>query len=50
MPVVIGVLIGAFLGTRVLFAARSKTLKILFAIVILLLAVEMIYNGTVNKL
>lgn len=45
MPVVAGVLIGAFIGTRILFAARTKTLKLLFAVVILLLAAEMIYNG-----
>jgi uncharacterized membrane protein YfcA len=45
MPVVAGVLIGAFAGTRILFAARTKTLKLLFAVVILLLAAEMIYNG-----
>jgi uncharacterized protein len=45
MPVVAGVLVGAFIGTKILFAAKTKTLKILFAIVILILAAEMIYNG-----
>jgi uncharacterized protein len=50
MPVVIGVLMGAFFGTRILFAAKTKTLKVLFAIVILLLAVEMIYNGVQHKM
>ena len=50
MPVVAGVLIGAFFGTRILFAAKTKTLKVLFAVVILLLAVEMIYNGIQHTL
>jgi uncharacterized protein len=50
MPVVVGVLMGAFFGTRILFAAKTKTLKVLFAIVILLLAAEMIYNGVQHKM
>lgn len=50
MPVVAGVLVGAFIGTKILFAAKTKTLKILFAIVILLLAAEMIYNGVQHKI
>jgi uncharacterized membrane protein YfcA len=50
MPVVAGVLIGAFFGTRILFAAKTKTLKILFAIVILFLAIEMIYNGIQHRM
>ena len=49
MPVVLGVLLGAFLGSRILFKARTETLKKLFAFVILLLAIEMIYNGAVHK-
>lgn len=50
MPVVIGVLLGAFIGTRILFKAKTKSLKILFAVVILLLALEMIYNGLTHKI
>ena len=50
MPVVAGVLAGAFIGTKILFAAKTKTLKVLFAVVILLLAVEMIYNGVLHKI
>jgi uncharacterized protein len=50
MPVVAGVLIGAFFGTRILFAAKTKTLKVLFAVVILLLAAEMIYNGIQHRM
>lgn len=50
MPVVLGVLLGAFIGTKILFAAKTKTLKILFAIVVLILAAEMIYNGLTHQL
>jgi uncharacterized membrane protein YfcA len=49
MPVMLGVLGGAFLGTKVLVRARVKTLKIVFGSVILLLAVEMIFNGITGK-
>lgn len=50
MPVVLGVLLGAFIGSKLLFKARTKVLKILFAIIIFFLAVEMIYNGITHKL
>jgi uncharacterized protein len=45
MPVMLGVLIGSLLGARVLMEAKSKTLRRVFAVVILVLALEMIYNG-----
>jgi uncharacterized protein len=45
MPVMLGVLGGAFVGSKLLGAAKTESLKILFALVILVLAVEMIYNG-----
>jgi uncharacterized membrane protein YfcA len=45
MPIVLGVLIGAFLGSKMLFAAKTGSLKKLFAIVVFALALEMIYNG-----
>src|SRR6201991_3269444 len=45
MPVMLGVLGGAFLGSRMLTKAKTANLKILFALVILVLAAEMIYNG-----
>jgi uncharacterized membrane protein YfcA len=50
MPVVLGVLIGAFIGSRFLFVVRTATLKLLFAFVILILAVEMIYNGATHNI
>ncbi|WP_407428670.1 sulfite exporter TauE/SafE family protein [Arcticibacter sp.] len=45
MPVVIGVLIGAFAGSKILLTADVKKLRLLFSIVIGFLALEMIYNG-----
>jgi uncharacterized membrane protein YfcA len=50
MPVMLGVLTGAFAGSRILTKARVSTLKRVFAIVVLLLAAEMIYNGVNHKL
>jgi len=49
MPVMLGVLCGAFLGTKVLARARVRTLRIIFGIVVLVLAVEMIVNGILGK-
>jgi len=50
MPVMLGVLGGALVGTRVLTKARTTSLKIVFAFVILVLAVEMIYNGIAHNI
>ena len=45
MPVMLGVLLGSFLGTRILVKAETKVLRLIFSLVILLLGVEMIYKG-----
>jgi uncharacterized protein len=50
MPVMLGVLIGALLGAKVLVNARVKTLRIVFGVVILALALEMILNGATGKI
>jgi uncharacterized membrane protein YfcA len=50
MPVMLGVLLGSFLGTRVLVAARTRILRIIFGLVILALAIEMIYKGLTGGL
>jgi hypothetical protein len=50
MPVMLGVLGGALVGTRVLTKARTPRLKIVFAVVILVLAGEMIYSGVTHKI
>jgi uncharacterized membrane protein YfcA len=49
MPVMLGVLAGAFLGSRILVQARVRTLRLVFGIVIFAMAVEMILNGIAGK-
>jgi uncharacterized protein len=50
MPVMLGVLVGSLGGARVLARARTRPLRIVFGLVILLLGVEMIYNGLTGRL
>jgi len=50
MPVMLGVLAGASLGARILTKATPKALRAVFAVVILALAVEMLYNGATGRL
>ena len=51
MPVVVGVLIGAFTGSKLLVnTASSKWLRWVFAAVISVLAVQMIYHGLTGKI
>jgi uncharacterized membrane protein YfcA len=45
MPVVLGVLCGSFLGARVLPGMKTSALRHVFAIVIAVLAIEMIFHG-----
>ena len=45
MPVMLGVLTGSMLGAPQLVGARTRVLRIVFAAVVGVLAVEMIYNG-----
>jgi len=49
MPVMLGVLAGAFLGSRVLVQAPVRILRIVFAAVILVLGIEMIVSGILGK-
>jgi uncharacterized membrane protein YfcA len=51
MPVMIGVLLGAVSGSKILVNAKSSTwLRWVFAIVIALIAIQMIYNGIAGKI
>jgi uncharacterized membrane protein YfcA len=50
MPVVLGVLSGALLGARLLSRTPSARLRTVFAVVILALAAEMIYNGATGRI
>jgi uncharacterized membrane protein YfcA len=50
MPVCIGVLTGATVGSKILVKSKPERLKVLFAVVIAFLAFQMIYNGLSGKL
>jgi len=51
MPVVIGVLLGAFTGSKILVNTTSSGwLRWVFAIVVCFLAIQMIYNGLIGKI
>jgi uncharacterized membrane protein YfcA len=50
MPVMLGVVIGSLVGARVLTHAKTHWLRIVFGVVIALMAVEMIYHGLSGKL
>jgi len=45
MPVVLGVLAGSMLGARILMKAETRILRVVFALVIVVLGVQMIYKG-----
>ena len=49
MPVMLGVLTGALVGAKLLVHMRVKTLRMLFGVVILALAIEMLVNGITGK-
>lgn len=48
-PVIIGVLAGAFTGSKLLMKIDVKKLKLIFSIAITLIALNMIYNGFNHK-
>lgn len=50
MPLMLGVLAGSLMGARVLTGARSRLLRLIFALVILGLGAEMIYSGITGRL
>jgi uncharacterized membrane protein YfcA len=50
MPVMLGVLAGAVLGSRILIRARVSVLRGIFRGVLLMLALEMIYNGWAGRI
>jgi uncharacterized membrane protein YfcA len=50
MPVMLGVLAGSLLGTRILVRAETKSLRLVFSVVILVLGLEMLYKGLWGKI
>jgi uncharacterized membrane protein YfcA len=49
-PVMLGVLAGSFAGARMLISIRVPVLRVVFALVIVALGVEMIYSGAMGGL
>ena len=50
MPVMLGVLIGATVGTRFLVRAQVSLLRVIFGIVVAVLAIQMVYHGLAGVL
>jgi hypothetical protein len=50
MPVMLGVLVGSLVGSRILVNAHVRTLRLVFSIVIVALGLEMIFNGLTGRL
>lgn len=50
MPIVVGVLVGAFFGSKILPKTNVRKLRILFSVVIFFLAISMVYNALTGKL
>lgn len=48
-PVLVGVVVGSFIGSKTLMVSKTKKLKTFFAIVITILSVYMMYNGIRNN-
>lgn len=50
MPVMLGVLAGSLIGTRILIKADTRILRLVFSIVIVILGLQMIYKGVTGSL
>jgi len=50
MPVVLGVLVGSLLGARLLAQVKTRSLRIVFSIVIVVLGIEMLYKGLAGRI
>ena len=50
MPVMVGVLIGSLVGAKILIRSQTKKIRLIFALVIMFLAIEMIYNGLAKNI
>jgi uncharacterized membrane protein YfcA len=50
MPVMLGVLLGSLAGSHILMAVRSNILRTVFRSIVVVLGLEMIYNGWTGRL
>lgn len=48
-PVMLGVLAGAFTGSKLLMRMNTRVLRLIFCVAITFVAIEMIYNGYLHK-
>jgi hypothetical protein len=46
----LGVLTGSLLGAQMLLKIKTRSVRSIFTVVILLLAVEMLYNGVAGRI
>ncbi len=50
MPVMLGVLAGSLLGSRIFIKAETKSLHLVFSIVVLVLGLQMLYKGIFGQI
>jgi uncharacterized membrane protein YfcA len=50
MPVMLGVVAGSFLGAKLLARAKTQWLRRIFAVVIVVMAIELIFNALTGRL
>jgi len=50
MPVMLGVLAGSLVGSRILIQAETKWLRLVFSLVIVVLGLEMLYKGLAGRI
>lgn len=50
MPVMIGALVGAFRGAKLLMRVPTKPPGVFFSLIVFIMAIEMIYSGLTEKL
>lgn len=48
-PVLIGVVLGSFIGSKTLMVSQTKKLKLVFGFVVTILSIYMMYNGVNNN-
>ena len=50
MPVILGVILGAVIGARFLMVARTELLRIIFSLIVLFLALQMIHSALTGRI
>lgn len=50
LPAIVGVLIGSIIGAKILMKANVKWLRIVFSLLIGIMAIEMLYNGIMKNI